>query len=233
LGITKTGKLENPNWGSDFEGELVFSLSKNFGVGLGVGYLKRSKDSSLELTLQPLGRAALTWKPEYSLIPITMSGYYSFPIASKMNAFLKAGIGYYFVKVYFKLREEYEAFVGMSGWEEEEAEAKESGLGFHGGLGFEYNLTATISLFTEGMGRYLKITNWEFEGTGTYPSGVIEGSGTAWYEEEFFEATGKYYPGLEITEQRPSRPGLRDVREAEIDFSGFSFRVGIRIRFGK
>ena len=36
LGITKTGKLESPNWGLDFESELVFSLSKNFGVGLGL-----------------------------------------------------------------------------------------------------------------------------------------------------------------------------------------------------
>jgi len=233
LGLTKTGELENPKWGLDFEGELVFSLSENFGVGLGAGYQKRSKETSLELALEPLISATLTWEPELSLIPVNLSGYYFFPIGSRMNAFLKAGIGYYFAKVYLKLREEYTSFLGLEGWDEDEFEAKDSGFGFHGGLGIEYNLTGTISLYAEGMGRYLKITDWEFEGTTTYASGVIKGSGTLWYLEEFLEATGNYYPGLQISEQKPTDPEYRNVREAEVDFSGFSFRVGIRIRFGK
>jgi len=233
LGLTKTGNLENPKWGLDFEAEFVFSLSKNFGVGIGVGYLKRTKDSSLEMALEPLGRATINWEPEFSLIPITLSSYYSFPISSKMNAFLKAGIGYYFVKVNLKFREEYESFFGESGWEEDEAEATDNAFGFHGGLGFEYNISGSIALYAEGMGRYLKIKDWETEWKTTYPLGVIEGSGTVWYTEELWLPLGKYYPGLEILEQRPSGPEYRNVREAEIDFSGFSFRVGIRIRFGK
>jgi opacity protein-like surface antigen len=233
LGLTKTGNLENPKWGLDFEAELIFSLSRNFGVGIGVGYLKRSKDSSLEMALDPLGRATINWEPEFSLIPITLSSYYSFPISSKMNTFLKAGIGYYFVKVSLRGREEYESFFGMSGWEEEEGEAKDNGVGFHGGLGFEYNMTGSIALYAEGMGRYLKIKDWQFEGTTTYSSGVLESSGTVWYTEELLEPLGKYYPGLQILEQKPFGPNYRNVRKAAIDLSGFSFRVGIRIRFGK
>jgi len=233
LGFTKTGELENPKWGPDFEAELVFSLSRNFEVGLGVGYQKRTKESSLELSLDSLMNATLTWEPEYSLIPLTLSGYYSFPIASKMNSFLKAGIGYYFAKVYLKLREEYESFFGQDGWEEDEGDAKDSGFGFHGGLGIEYNLTGTISLFAEGMGRYLKITDWEFEGTTSYASGVSKFSGTVWYMEVLQGEMSKYYPSLGVSEERPTGPGVRNVREAEVDFSGFSFRIGIRIRFGK
>ena len=83
------------------------------------------------------------------------------------------------------------------------------------------------------MGRYLKITDWEFEGTTTYPTGVIKASGTLWYLEEFFEENGKYYPGLQISEQKPTDLEYRNARKAEIDFSGLSFKVGIRIRFGK
>ena len=233
FGLTKTGELENPKWGLDFEGELLFSLSENFGVGLGVGYQRRSKETSLELALEPLTRNTITWEPELTIIPINLSGYYFFPIGSKMSAFLKAGIGYYFAKVYLKLREEYTSFLGLEGWNEDEFEAKDSGFGFHGGLGIEYNLTGTISLYAEGMGRYMKITDWQFEGTTTYDSGVIKGSGTLWYLEEFVEAIGKYYPGLQISEQKPTDPVYRNVKKAEIDFSGFSFRVGIRIRFGE
>ena len=233
LGLTKTGELENPNWGIDFEGELVFSLSRNFGVGLGAGYHKRSKETSLKMALEPLSSVSLTWEPELTIIPMNLSGYYFFPIGSKMNAFLKAGIGYCVAKVYLKLREEYTSFLGLEGWDEDEFEAKNSGFGFQGGLGIEYNLTGTISLFAEGMGRYLKITGWELEGTTTNASGVIKGSGTLWYLEEFFEANGKYYPGLQISEQKPTYPAYRNVREAEVDFSGFSLRVGIKIRFGK
>lgn len=233
FGLTKTGELENPKWGLDFEGELLFSLSENFGVGLGVGYLRRTKETSLELALEPLMRAAITLEPELSLIPVSLSGYYFFPIGSRMNAFLKAGIGYYFAKASLKFREEYESFLGVDGWEEDEGEGRDSGFGFHGGLGLEYSPTATVSLFAEGMIRYLSITDWEFEVSTTYDSGVIKGSGTVWYIEEFIEATGKYYPGLQISEQKPTGPGYRNVEAAGVDFSGFSFRVGIRIRFGK
>ena len=233
LGLTKTGELENPNWGFDFEGEFLYSLSENFGVGLGVGYQRRSKETSLKMALESLMSATLTWEPELTIIPINLSGYYFFPVGSKMNAFLKAGIGYYFAKVYLKLREEYASFLGLEGWNEDEFEAKDSGFGFHGGLGIEYNLTGTISLYAEGMGRYLKITDLEFEGTTTYASGVIKGSGMLWYLEEFLDANGEYYPGLQISEQKPTDPAYRNVREAEVDFSGFSFRIGIKIRFGK
>lgn len=233
LGLTKTGELENPNWGLDFEGEVLFSLSENFGVGIGAGYQERSKETSLRLALEPLMSATLSWEPEYSLIPITLSGYYFFPIGSKMNAFLKAGIGYYFAKVDLKLREEYASFMGLEGWNEDEFEAKDSGFGFHGSLGLEYHLTETIFLFAEGTGRYLKITDWEFEGKSAFTSGVIMASGTLWYIEEFFVPTGKYYPSLQISEQKPTGSLYRNVDAAEIDLSGFSFRIGIRIRFGK
>jgi hypothetical protein len=99
LGFNQAGKLENVNWGLDFEGEFILNLSENFGVSFGVGYLERKNESLGGLELAPLIKASISWKPKYTAIPLYLSGYCYFPVAQKMNIFLKAGVGYYFAKI--------------------------------------------------------------------------------------------------------------------------------------
>jgi len=234
VGLANPDDVENVNWGFDFEGEFVFSLSKNFGVGLGVGYMERKKDSLAVLELEPLISGSFSWEPKYSAIPINLSGYYYLPISSKMNAFLKAGIGYYSAKITFKTRQELKLLGSPNEWDQNDGEAKDNGFGFHGGLGFEYKITESISLYAEGIGRYANFKNWDVDNTYSDSSGyTLRESGTFWYVEEYEEQTGKYYPSLHLSEQKPSDPGLRNIKKAEIDFSGFSFRIGVKIGLGK
>jgi len=234
VGLANPDDVENVNWGLDFEGEFIFSLSKKFGVGLGVGYMERKIDSSVEFGLEPLISGSFSWEPKYTAVPINLSGYYYLPINSKMSAYLKAGIGYYFAKITYKIQQEFKVLGYPNDWEQNEGEAKDNGFGFHGGLGFEYKMTESISLYAEGMGRYVNFKNWDVDNTWTDLSGyTLRQSGTFWYVEEYVEDTGKYYPSLELSEQKPSNQGLRNVRKAEIDFSGFSFRIGVKIGLGK
>jgi opacity protein-like surface antigen len=233
-GLPTPGEVENAKWGLDFEGELVFSLSKNFGVSLGAGYLVRKIDSIVEIRLEPIISGSFLWEPKYTVIPVTLSGYYYFPVASKANVFFKAGIGYYFAKINFKTREELVIVGELNEWDQNDAEAKDNGFGFHGGLGFEYNITGSVALYAEGIGRYINLKEWEVDNTYRDSSGyTLRQSGSFWYEEEFNAGTGKYYPSLTISEQRPSSPWIRNARKAEIDLSGLSFRIGVRIKFGK
>lgn len=233
-GLLIPGEIENAKWGLDFEGELVLSLSKNFGVSLGAGYLRRKIDSTVEIRLEPVISGSFLWEPKYSVIPITLSGYYYLPVASKANVFFKGGIGYYFAKINFKTREELVIPGELNEWNQNDGEAKDNGFGFHGGLGFEYNITGSVALYAEGIGRYLDLKEWEVDNTYRDSSGyTLRQSGSFWYEEEFDVSTGKYYPSLTISEQRPSNPWIRNARKAEIDLSGLSFRIGVRIRFGK
>lgn len=234
FGLADPDDIENVNWGPEFECEFVFTLSKNFGVGFGVGYMERKKDSYVEMKLEPLFSGSFSWDPKYQAIPVNLNGYYFFPINSKMKVYLKAGIAYYFTKLTFKKRTEFELPGVSNEWDQEDIKAKDNGFGLHGGLGVEFKITKGISVCAEGMGRYASFKNWEAESTYTDSLGnALSQSGTFWYVEEFLLDTGKYYPSLTLSEQKPLDPDFRNVRKLENDFSGFSFRIGIKIGFGK
>ncbi len=234
LRLTQTGEIKDVNWGLDLEGEFIFNLSENFGVGFGVGYMKRTESSMGELSLlAPLARISVTWEPEFRVIPVCLNGYYFYPVANKMNIFLKAGVGYYSAKIKFLTRQEQEG-IFESGWSQSDGEGKDSNIGFQGGLGFEYEVSDNVLLVAEGSGRYVNFNDWDVEDDYTDSTGqsLLE-TGTFWYTEELNELTEKYYPSLQLLEERPQETGFRNVRKAEFGFSGFSFKIGIRIRFGR
>ena len=235
VSLTPTGELKDVNWGVDIEGEIIFSLSDNFGIGFSLGHMKRTETSSAELSLlAPVASVSVSWNPEYRVIPICLNGYYFFPIATKMNVFLKAGIGYYSAKIEFLTRQESELFFGETGWSQSAGEGTDSDIGFQGSLGFEYEVTENVAFVAEGSGRYVNFNDWDVENRYTDSTGLsIVETGTFWYAEEFVDLTGKYYATLGLSEQKPQSQGSRNIRKAEFGFSGFSFRIGIRIRFGK
>ncbi|MFC2165585.1 outer membrane beta-barrel protein [Acidobacteriota bacterium] len=230
LDLTVTSQLTNVNWGSEFEGEFVFNLNQRFGVSLGIGYIRRSDESLGQMELLPLARGSFSLAPEFTAIPILLSGYYTLPIASKLSAFVKAGIGYYFVKLDYVNREETE-LLGIVLWNQDQGEAKDSGLGFHGAIGLEYGISQSIAFFMEGMGRYANFKDWEVDNISSNPLGSSEMSGKFWYSEEWNPTTNKYYPSIELSQQIPSGTGQRNVRKLAIGISGIVFKLGIRVRF--
>jgi len=235
LSLTPSGELKDVNWGLDLEGEIIFNLSENFGIGFSLGYMKRTETSTAELSLlAPLARVAVSWNPEYRVIPFCLNGYFFFPIATKINVFLKAGVGYYSAKIEFLTRQESESFFDETGWNQSDGKGTDSNIGFQGSLGFEYELTDNVALVAEGAGRHVNFNDWDVENRYTDSTGfsVVE-TGTFWYTEEFVDLTGKFYPSLQLLRQKPQDQALRNVREAKFGFSGVSFRIGIRIRFGK
>jgi opacity protein-like surface antigen len=229
-GASTSGEIKNAKWGPEFEGEFVYNFTQRWGIGLGVGYIRKSIESSAELQIGTYVRASFEWEPAYKAVPITLNGYYNLPVASKMNAYIKAGVGYYFATWDYQIRTENE-LVGITIWEENEGTAKDSGFGFQGGLGFEYSLSDSVALFLEGTGRYVNLKNWDVENV--YRTALVTDreTGTFWYVEEYEETTGKYYPSLELSDEEPSDPDYRNVRKVEISFSGVVFKVGVKFSF--
>jgi opacity protein-like surface antigen len=231
--VSLQGGLENVNWGPDFEGEILYKLSKNFAMGLGFVYMTRKKDSSIGLLIDEDNRISLTWEPEYSAFPINVSAYYFIPVNDKIQAYVKAGTGYYFAKMDFRVREEEHTYY-YDDWNQDVATAKDKGFGFHGGFGIEYNLSNKISIFLEGTGKYVNFNNWDVKNTNTskYYS-PMEVEGTLWVVEEYDPDTDQYYTSLQLLDETPSGPYIRNPRKADISFSGISLRIGIKIRLGK
>ena len=92
-------------------------------------------------------------------------------------------------------------------------------------------LSDSAAVFLEGTGRYVNLKNWDVDNVYRTALGSETDTGTFWYIEEFEEDTGKYYPSLELSDEEPSDPDFRNVREAEIGLSGIVFKVGIKFSF--
>lgn len=229
-GASTSGQIENAKWGSEFEGEFVFSFTERWGIGLGVGYIRKAIDSGAELQVGTFARVSFEWKPVYKVVPVTLNGYYNFPIASRMKAYVKGGVGYYFAMWDYQIRQENE-LVGITVWEENEGTAKDSGFGFQGGLGLEVGFSENVSLFVDATGRSVNLKNWEVENVFNSALGSERETGAFWYVEEFEEDTGKYYPNLELSDEEPSDPNYRNVRRAEVSLSGIVFKVGVKFSF--
>ena len=87
-----------------------------------------------------------------------------------------------------------------------------------------------MAIFLEGSARHASFNNWDVNATYRDSKCIRENeSGTFWYEEEYDPLTNQYYPSLELKEQKPSGPFIRNVRKAKIGFSGVSLRVGVNI----
>ena len=230
VGASVNRTLDKAGWGPEFEFEFVYNFNQRFGVGLGLGYIRRNNDTSLELGLGTLVQASIAIDYTSHAIPILLSGYYNLPLGSKTMLYLKAGAGYYFGRLHSRLREEAN-LLGMTQWSENDAEATDSGPGLHGAVGFDFQVTKSISLFAEACGRYVELNNWEGENTYSADWGSETEKGFFWYAEMLNHETGKHYATLLMLPHEPTWAEYRNVRKAEFSFSGYTLKLGVRFGF--
>jgi len=231
MGYTKDGALKKLNYGIELEGEIIMKLPGNFGLGIGTGYYLRSKNSEFSIEDVAFGEVNVSIQPEFTAIPITLTFYYFLPSKSLVNLYLNGGVGYYFGKSIFTLRQDLE-FVGFPPeWIEGRLEAKDQGFGFHGGVGLEFNVISKVAFFIEGNGIYCKLKSWEGDAITEDSFGFSdEDSGTVWYYEDDM-GLDRLYAQFIISEDKPDWGGISNVRKLEWNLSGLSLRVGIRIKF--
>ncbi len=229
-GASSTGEIKAPKWGPEFEGEFIFNITESFGIGLGVGYIRKSVESGALLQIGSYAGVSFEWEPGFKVVPITLNGYYNFPVASKIGAYVKAGVGYYFGTLDYHIREENQ-LVGITVWEENEGSANDSGFGFQGGLGLEYSLSDNVALILEGAGRYANLKNWDVDNVNRTALGTDTIRGLFWYVEQYNEDLGQYYPSLDIGEDEPTDPDYRNVRKLELSFSGIVLKLGVKFSF--
>jgi hypothetical protein len=162
-------------------------------------------------------------------ISIKSNAYYFYPFSSKLNFSLNGGIGYYFGKINYSMKMD-ESIFEISYFSQSDGTVKSNGIGFHGGIGFEYLALEQVAVFIEARGRYVNLTNWEGDETYSDSEAPTEKrSGTLWYYESYDQDLGKNYSNLRLSEEQPTN--LDNVRKFEANFSGISLRAGIRIRF--
>ncbi len=221
-----TASEKNPlDWGGEISGEIVFHLSR-IAISGGVGYIN-GKSSSKDVTTEGgVVTATSTLALNAKAIPVTLGVYYFLPVSSRSQVFLHAGAGYYFVSFARDSTRENDTPY----WIDINSTGSGGDFGFHGGIGFEYSISENVILLIEGAGRYAKIKG--FEGTRNRNdsnnwSDSIDGR---YYTLERLTGSQGWVKRTNVFTEKPSGDDVRNVRDPEIDFSGFTFRIGIKLR---
>lgn len=216
----------NPlDWGGEIAGEITFHLSR-LSLSGGLGYISGRGSSEDVTTLNGVTTGTSTTNLDAKAIPVTLGIYYFLPVSPKSQVFLNAGVGYYFVNFSRTARRENDSPY----WIDTEFTGSGGDFGFHGGIGFEYSLSKSASLLIEGLGRFAKIKG--FEGTRNRNdsnnwSDSIKGK---YFTHERLVWGEYWHIRSNIFVDPPSGEDVRNVRDLEIDFSGYTIRVGVKIK---
>jgi hypothetical protein len=268
------GYSGNWNWKEmayhpDFEADLVFRLGIYFGLSLGSGYLYGSSHGKLSYTYDYSGTSGGTLLTANALdenahdyeirtVPIKAGLHVYLPLRG-CRFFGYAGAGYYFGKLTHDRTEDYQFSsdtVPPSAPEERREIANrfvlnESGtcraLGFHGGVGFEIDLFAFLSLGLEAFGRSLKFDNWIGEETDTWDSRdrywradkgwyiddtthQANAEHGTWWASDFYESwMGDYTRQMMIHEEPPTGSHYRNPRPASVNFDAWGAAASLVI----
>jgi hypothetical protein len=207
-----------------FEGELLFSLSRRFALGLSAGYSYGAvQDKDAILTIISDGVVNNWTKPsKVSAYPVIASGYVFFPVGPKLSVYLRAGAGQLYAR-----------FVGREGLKEisatsysypvvETASARKPS--YVGGIGLNYRFDSSFGFFVEASGLSGRVDNFAGQDTQKQP-------GRLYFYEEYFSYLDYWQSKMRVLAAAPSGPNFRSVGEASVDFSGYSFKIGLLLKF--
>lgn len=229
-GIVINSEFKKLSMGLDFGAEFILQFTDRLGLGLGVGYITASNDSTLAGHYGLIG-ITINRKPNVSIIPVTLSFHYFLPLNSSFKLHFFGGPGLYLTSVKFD-----STLIATLGPIEEEKGVlvftpdSKAVPGFQGGAGLEFDLSGNISWLLDAAGRYLSISSISGPGTLDGHIGIIPihitATGTLYYYEE--AVGGNYYGNIAVSNTMPLGS---NAREASISLSGIQFQTGIRIRF--
>ena len=243
-GQLATGQIKTLNTDkSDFQFEVLWDLSQKFKLGVATSIPARYRQESTFQASDPENeelKREITVKPEIKAwIPLKVSLYYSVYSNSTMDVSAYTGLILFSAKMSEEQTFESDypdetVLYNNKDWVAD----RDVFAGWQGGVSLEYGLGKNLSIVADFEGRLARNSSMKGKMVYTlnnspdhigdvsaiYASGYLYyfGSANSYYDLAIdtpvhFDATGL-----------PS-PGTID-REARLDLSGFSFRVGLRLR---
>lgn len=214
--------------------ELVYQFNPNFGLSIGTGYISGGISGSLGRFSFPLGSSLggdFAYNPLFNsqLFPVYLSAIWSYPVMLEGEIYVLGGLGYYFGKIScIETNFEYNLHDPESQWNYFNWTYKSnfSSLGFHGGIGFEYEVSNQFTLFIEAICRIVNIRNFNSINRVSGASGIFDylGDEIKRLGEKSTFLYAQRFGGEEAW-------GDIDYRITNLSYSGISLRLGFRFRF--
>jgi hypothetical protein len=225
----------NPNWSllgektgslhleADFEAELLLSFSRWLGLSLSAGYAFASLDEKQTLLSISQGEILNDYgRPtKISALPLFISAYVFLPLGQKFNAYLRGGLGTFLAT--YVVRETNKPAGAARFTYPVYDNAKASSLGYLGGLGLTYKLDQSLGFFVEVSIRSARVSRFE----GEDKQGV---KGRLFSYEEYRPDIDFWQLQTRLLPEEPDGGTVRNVREATVDFSGYSAKIGVCLK---
>ena len=210
--------------GVDFEAELVLSFSRWIKLGLSAGYGYGSLDEKATLlTIEQAGTLFERARPtKVSAFPFLVSGYFNLPLGRKFNVYLRAGVGA--IQARYVSREAQKKVADIRFTYPAYDNAKASRLTYLGGLGLSYSFDQSLGFFIEAVARAARVDGFTGENR-------LEQRGILYSYEEYLPQAGFWRPTMHVLPEEPGGANVRNVREAVVDFSGYSIKIGLLLKF--
>lgn len=221
-GYTVDKRIESFHSALDISVDFIFYIKPHFGVGLGSGLIRATETNLLIVTgKEILLEHQIAIIPKVSAFPIRLGLYFALPIHHSFSISLNGGTSLYLAKYSYDLATTWDDMDNINQY------ANAKGFGLHAGIGLGIKLNERVGFLIEGQGRYAKISNFKGKETKRESTGLdyvysVE-NGTLYYLED-----GKH-PYLTVVKEEPS--GYKTTRKALFNFSGFTLRAGLIIKF--
>jgi hypothetical protein len=210
--------------GIDFEAELVFSFSRWIKLGLSAGYAYGSFNE--EATLMTIEQSGILYErarpTKVSAFPFLASGYFNLPLGKKFNVYLRAGAGA--IQARYISREATKKVTDSRFTYPVYDNARAGGLTYLGGLGLSYSFDQSLGFFLEASARSARVDGFTGENR-------QEEKGILYSYEEYLPQAGFWQPKMHVLPEVPGGAYVRNVRKATVDFSGYSVKIGLLLKF--
>jgi hypothetical protein len=219
------GEIPDLKTAVDLEGELAFKIIPWLTLSLGTGLIHAAmpQEKTTLLVERPAGTTNYIHPIQISVIPATVSAYFSFKIFEKLKAYIRGGGGLAWLKYVERSAQKNITRNQNFKWLTFSKSTSHAPI-FIGGLGVHYQIEPGINLFVEGLARNVKFT--DIAGLN-----IDDETGTLFHLEQYSEDLDHWLEKFQTYTEEPSGDIYRNIQKARIDFSGFSIKIGLMIRF--
>lgn len=237
-----TGAYVPLSYGPGFEVEVRIPIFKGLALDFGGG-TKFSDAQEGTITLENSATTQIETqyiKNQISAIPFKIGFSYSLalPMLPRLHFFAAGGRQITLIK--YSTWNDYTYDRTISGieyayWFKKENVYNSESLGYYASLGIEFDIIKYIAVVAEAEKTWAKTDG--FKGSNSYSGflGTTEfnrgGNVSLYYYEDDPLNLGYNYPILEGHKNRPEEGVYENLRQGILDFSNFSFKIGIRFKF--
>ncbi|MBU1186078.1 MAG: hypothetical protein KJ908_04220 [Acidobacteria bacterium] len=229
VGYSATEEFKTLHGGRDLEVSILFPLGQGFSLAVGTGLLTTGSADNLLVLVSSFSRLTTDLSYNIKTIPVTAGIRINLPLSSAMSVVVFGGGGLYFARFTETGDKNLILFSGTRGYEKSwDVETSAAGWGGFAGLGIELRIIKGLSLLVEASGRLARISGFSGDSRTLFYSSENKESLKLLYYEFSPSGGGAFYSALNLPDAPIGYP-LRTLRDAVIDFSGWSIRTGFKI----